>query len=121
MHKRLDTLLAAYESKGDKIRQKCQWFSAELLPEIICLYSWRAGQTENTWDSKFRFRDNSFCCIDRAEREYMSMMNSYGTYPEDHLMLKYSFPFAVFEGAWHVMPTKGHCFNQNLNAPVVSV
>lgn len=49
------------------------------------------------------------------------MMESYGTIPEDHFMLKHSFPIASFNGGWYVLPTKGHRFSKNLTAPIISV
>jgi len=136
LHKLLDRLLAAYEAKEmnvsdsllapiseSELVKRCGWFPGKLPPEIVSLYSWRGGQKKDAWESEFPFwfRDNSFCSIDRAEREYKSMMESYGVYPENHELLKYSFPFASFNGGWYVFPTKGQPFSSNLKAPIISV
>jgi hypothetical protein len=136
LHSQLDKLLAAYEDKGMKvsetmlpalteneIREQCTWFPGELTKEIISLYSWRGGQQNDAWETKhpFWFRDNSFASLARAKIEYQSMMDSYGKNPEDHEMLKYSFPFASFNGGWYVLPTRKHDFNPSLKSPVISV
>ncbi len=136
LHAALDRLLAAYESKGmrvsetlsppipeDELRSACDWFPGELPPEIVALYGWRGGHEEVAWGSKapFLFRDNSFCNIERARRAYDSMMSSYGSYSSDGRWLKYSFPFAEFDGAQYVLPARGHPFNASLKSPVISV
>lgn len=136
LHKNLDRLLSAYESKAMKvsesllppmleteIRSKCSWFPGELTEEIIALYEWRGGQEEDAWGTEFPFwfRDNSFCSLERAEFEYKSMMSTYGVDPEDHEMLKHSFPIAAFNGGWYVLPTKSHIFNSVLKRPIISV
>lgn len=136
LHLYLNNLLAAYEAKGMKvtnsllpalsekqIREECSWFPEELPEEIISLYSWRGGQEEDAGvsESPFLFRDNGFCSLERAQQEYKSMMASYGTNPDDHKMLKYSFPIASFNGGWYVMPMKSHSFNPSLKRPVISV
>jgi len=136
LHNLLDKLLEAFEAQGMKVSgsllapipepelvEKCSWFPGKLPPEIVSLYAWRGGQEKDAWESKFPFwfRDNSFCSIERAEIEYKSMMESYGVYPEDHELLKYSFPFASFNGGWYVFPTNGQPFSSNLKAPIISV
>ena len=136
LHMLLDRLLHAYESKEMHVSdsllpalskaelvERCKWFPGELPPEIVSLYSWRGGQEKDAWESRFPFwfRDNSFCSIERAELEYKSMMASYGIYPADHELLKYSFPFAAFNGGWYVLPTKGQPFSSTLKAPVIGV
>jgi len=136
LHVLLDELLEAYESKGmhvsdsllaplsqSELIDRCSWFPGELPPEIISLYSWRGGQLKDAWESEFPFwfRDNSFCSVERAQFEYKSMMDSYGIYPEDHELLKYSFPFASFNGGWYVFPTQGQPFSATLKAPIVGV
>ena len=136
LHRQLDLLATAYEEKGLKVKQtmlpgipeaelrkKCSWFPGELPEEIIALYEWSGGQVKDDWDVEypFWFRDNVFSRIDRAKVEYSSMMSSYGSYPEDHEMLKYSFPFAAFNGSVYVLPTKGHNLNSVLNKPIVNV
>jgi hypothetical protein len=136
LHRLLDALVYAYESNGLRVsksllpplsqsdlEKQCSWFPGELPQEIISLYSWRGGQEQEAWDEEFPFwfRDNSFCSIDRAKREYKSMMETYGAYPEDHELLKFSFPFAAFNGGYYVLPTKGQPFSTNLKSPIVSV
>ena len=136
LHELLNSLLSAYEQKDMKVsesllpglsegelREKLNWFPGEVTPELISLYGWRGGQEKDAWESEFPFwfRDNSFCSIERAESEYRSMMDSYGSYPEDHELLKYSFPFASFNGGWYILPTKGQSFSTNLKAPIISV
>lgn len=136
LHKLLDALLAAYESKGmsvsdsllsplheEELKHQCSWFPGYLPPQIISLYAWRGGQVKDAWETEFPFwfRDMSFCSIERAEQEYISMMQSYGSLPDDHEMLKYSFPFASFNGGWYVIPTRGQPFSSALKAPVICV
>lgn len=136
LHNLLDALVDAYESKGLRVgdsllpplskaelERRCRWFPGKLPQEIVSLYAWRGGQANEAWDEDFPFwfRDNSFCSIDRAEREYKSMMKFYGIYPEDHELLKFSFPFASFNGGWYVLPTSGQPYSPNLSAPIVSV
>lgn len=136
LHSKLDQLLASYESKGinvsnsllpalseAEIREKCFWFPAEVPQEIIALYTWRGGQAEEACDSEhsFLFRDNNFCSLDIIKKEYKDIMEYYGVNPEDHLMLKYSFPFATFQGSWYVIPANKHNFNPSLKHPVIAV
>jgi len=136
LHDLLNKLLSAYERKGMKLSEsllppisetelieQCSWFPGVLTPELISLYGWRGGQKEDAWESEypFWFRDMSFCSLERAKHEYDSMMKSYGSYPEDRELLKYSFPFASFSGGWYVIPTKGQPFSKTLRAPVISV
>ena len=136
LHEQLDKLLEAYESKGMTVRESllpgipepelkkmCTWFPGELPEEIVALYEWRGGQAKDAWEEEFPFwfRDNSFCSIQRAEYEYKSMMESYGTFPENHDMLKYSFPIASFNGSWYVLPTRSHNLDANLAKPIISV
>ena len=49
------------------------------------------------------------------------MMESYGIFPADHELLKYSFPFAAFNGGWYVFPTRGQPFSSSLEAPIIGV
>ena len=132
----LEKLLEAFESRGmnvgqsllpglseSELKDKCSWFPGELTEEIVALYEWRGGQEKDAWESEhpFWFRDNSFCSIERAKFEYGSMMASYGTYEPDHQMLKHAFPIASFNGAWYVIPTKGHNLASSLKRPIISV
>ena len=132
----LDKLLAAYESKGltvrdsllpgidaAKLMQRCTWFPGDMIPEIQALYAWHGGQEKGAWetDHPFWFRDNAFLNLDNAESEYASMMESYGSEFSDQVWMKYAFPFAAFNGAWYVIPTRGHPFSPNLKYPIVSI
>ena len=136
LHAGLDRLLAAYEQKGvavadtllpplepDALREACGWFPGELPPQLVALYGWRGGQEKDAWETEhpFWFRDMSFSSVARAEQEYASMMASYGLNPLDRGLLKFSFPFASFNGGWYVLPTRGHPFNTSLVCPVICV
>ncbi len=129
----LDNLLDAYEAQGinlessflppieeEEIKDLCTWFPTDLPKEIIALYGWRGGQKDDA-SSPFWFRDNIFHTLNIAKLEYESMMETYGSNPEDHELLKYSFPFASFDGSFYVLPSKGHLFNPNLDKPVICV
>ncbi len=133
LHGLLDDLLKAYESKGthiadtllppvaeEEIKEQCSWFPTELPQEIIALYSWRAGQKDDAQDP-FAFRDNTFHTLIAAKYEYESMMESYGVNPEDHDLLKYSFPFASYDGSFYVLPAKEYSFNVSHEKPIISV
>ena len=136
LHRLLDELLEAYESKGmrvsetllpphseSELRERCQWFPGELSPEIISLYTWRGGQASDAWVTEFPFwfRDNSFSNLEYAEQSYKSIMATYGLFPQDRELLKYSFPFAEFNGGWYILPTRGLAPGTQLKAPVISV
>ena len=136
LHEKLERLTAAFEAKGihvsksllpplpeNEVRARCHWFPRELSEEIIALYGWSGGQEKDAWEEEypFWFRDNSFSSLTRAETEYRSMMESYGSNPADHDLLKYCFPFASFNGSWFVLPTKGHPLDNRLPKPVISV
>jgi hypothetical protein len=128
----LDTLVRAYEEKGmivsllpgideAELRARCHWFPGTLPQELVALYGWRGGQAHWDEDHLFWLGDNLFPSLEMAEQEYASMMETYGTDPEDHEVLKYSFPFAAFNGGWYVLPTADHPFNSILPMPVLSV
>jgi len=136
LHSLLDELLSAYENRGMNLsssllppieerdlKNRCRWFPGELPREIISLYGWRGGQKKDAWASEhpFWFRDMSFCSIERAEYEYKSMMESYGSYPKNHELLKFSFPIASFNGGWYVLPTNGQPYSSKLTTPIISV
>lgn len=136
LHSLLDGLLDAYKRKGmdsgasllpaideSELKEKCKWFPSVLPPEIISLYGWRGGQEKDASESEypFWFRDMSFCSIKRAEIEYKSMMNTYGATPENHELLKSSFPFASFNGGWYVFPSREQRLNSNLKNPIICV
>jgi len=139
LHRLLEDLRLAFEAKSlnvsdtllppvneSELRERCDWFPGEVVPELVALYSWRGGQEPGPWDladidDPFWFRDYAFSSLAIAEREYQSMMESYGQIPEFHDMLKTCFPFAAFNGGWLVMPTTSHDFGRGLLRPIVSV
>lgn len=139
LHQLLEELRLKFEAKGlnvsgtllppledHEIREKCDWFPGEIVPELIALYSWRGGQEPGPWDladtdHPFWFRDYAFSSIAIAQQEYRSMMASYGQIPEFHDQLETCFPFAAFNGGWLVIPTMPHNFDEKLSRPIVSV
>ena len=136
LHAQLDTLSEAYEDKGlqvsknllpaldeQALAQKSIWFPGEMIAELIALYGWREGQEKDAWETEhsFLFRDNAFTSMARAEKEYESIMESYGAEPEDHDLLESSFPFAAFNGGWFVLPTGSHPYEDKFERPVISV
>jgi len=139
LHKLLEDLRSAYEAKSlnvsdtlrrplieQEIKEECQWFPGEIVPELVALYSWRGGQEPGPWeledtDYPFWFRDCAFSSLAIAKDEYQSMMASYGQIPEFNAALKTCFPFAAFNGGWFVIPTVPHDFDKGLIRPVVSV
>lgn len=48
-------------------------------------------------------------------------MDSYGSYEQDHQMLKHAFPIASFNGGWYVIPTRDHNLPSILKKPIISV
>lgn len=139
LHRLLENLRIAFEAKSlnvsdtllppwneHELRERCQWFPGEIVPELTALYSWRGGQEPGPWDLSdtdhpFWFRDCAFSSLAIAENEYRRMMASYGQTPEFHKALETCFPFAAFNGGWLVLPTTSHGFDKNLMRPVVSV
>lgn len=136
LHAQLDTLRAAYEEQGlmvsesllppvseAELAERCDWFPGDMTPELSALYGWHEGQEKGAWevDFPFWFRDCAFLRLDNAQREYRSMMTSYGLLPPYRGLLKYSFPFAAFDGNWFVIPTRGQDLDDSLAMPVISV
>ena len=136
LHAQLELLADAFESQGhdvrssllpgigeERLQELCSWFPGNLPEELVALYQWSGGQEKDAWEEEFPFlfRDNSFCSIERARFEYENMMMSYGAYPENREMLKFSFPFASFNGAWYVIPTNGHNLKSAIARPIISV
>lgn len=136
LHANLDRLVGAFEQKGmpvsggllppvpeDALRKACGWFPAELPLELVALYGWRGGRVSGARETEFPllFRDCAFASVETARAEYANIMASYGANPTDHALLKYSFPFAEFNGGWLVFPCKGQSLDSRLKAPVVSV
>lgn len=135
----LEELRLAFEARGmhvtpsllpgiapAELAKRCQWFPAELPPEIVALYGWHNGQKNQPWDEAFPFwfRDNGFSSIENAEQEYKSMMESYGKEMPASLAgvdLKFCFPFAAFNGGWYVFPCHGQALKSQVARPVVSV
>jgi len=135
LHKLLESLRLAFERKAhhvsasllpplpeSSLRASCRWFPEELPPELVSLYSWRGGQANGAWDEEFPFlfRDCGFSSPEVAAESYKSMMETYGSFPGDHDLLKRSFPFAEFNGGWLVMPVLEFGF-RGFHRPVVSV
>lgn len=81
--------------------------------EIIQLYMWRNGQSDNAEGEPdaFCFRDNTFISLERALGEYETYQKFYGQYSsseKDGFDLNLSFPFATFNGAWYVIVCGPH-------------
>lgn|SRR5512138_564068 len=136
LHVQLDALRVAFEAKGhhvsrsllpplheQELKERCTWFPGALPEELVALYAWRGGQGKGAHEEEypFWFRDCAFSSPERAEQEYKSMMESYGANPEDHELLKHSFPFASFNGGWLVLPCKDQRLDKRLQRPVISV
>ncbi len=138
-HDLLNKLTSNFESKGHSVKQslldpvpiseiaqRCEWFPADIPASVIALYSWRGGQAKDAWEEEypFWFRDMSFISLDQAEKEYISMMESYGvenSIEEDGIELKTSFPFAAFNGGWYVVPSSPNQWSGKHQLPVVCV
>jgi hypothetical protein len=138
LHDRLDKLLDAFEAKGLRVsdtllppipeaelRSLCSWFPERLPEELVSLYSWRGGQHPGPWDISepdhpFWFRDYAFSSIESAESSYSSLMAASNQYPEFHDLLVHCFPFAEFNGARLVMPTKANGLEPKLPRPIIS-
>ncbi|MEO0423010.1 MAG: hypothetical protein AAF184_11775 [Pseudomonadota bacterium] len=123
-HKAPDSLLPGLA--GDALDAQLGWFPSTLPQELRELYAWRAGQASDPWDAEFPFwfRDRGFSSIEIAKDEYSSMMESYGVENDptrDLVNLSDCFPFAAFNGAWYVVPCKGHGFDISVPYPVISV
>lgn len=136
LHTQLEALRLAFEKKQHSVtksllppipegelRARCAWFPTALPDEIVALYGWRGGQANDPWGEEFPFwfRDCGFCSPTRAAHEYHSMMESYGTNPDCHDLLKYSFPFAAFNGGWLVLPCRTQSLDIRLARPVITV
>lgn len=119
----LDALEQEFERKGhyvsrclneglskDQIREKTQWFNHELADEVVELYRWKNGQSQDAWEVEypFYFRDNTFCDLSRAEKTYRqvleldapALINSGLGRPD----LTTCFPFAEFNGEYFLIP-----------------
>ena len=134
---RLEELRMAFEAKGlhvspsflppvdeASLRQRCTWFPAQLPEELITLYAWHEGQSSDAWSDDgypYWFRDCAFSSLKTAESEYKSMMDTYGAHPQDHDLLRCSFPFAAFNGGWLVLPCQEQKLDIRLKRPVISV
>lgn len=117
-----DTLLPPIDAKT--LARECAWFPASLPEELIALYGWRGGQAEDAWNTEypFWFRDDAFCSLRNAQREYLSMMSGYASMPGiTGLTLTECFPFAAFNGGWLVLPCSAQTLDSRLARPVISV
>ena len=138
IHQLLEELRATFERKGKSVTStllphiseanlaaQCRWFPAALPEEILALYTWRGGQQLSDENAEpFWFRDVIFIAPDAAEREYRSMMETYGKLmPASSIGVELSrcFPFAAFNGGWYVFPCGGQALNLEFPRPIVSV
>jgi hypothetical protein len=136
LHSKLELLRLAYEAKGlkvtadlllplpaDEVRALCQWFPAKLPDELLGLYSWHNGQRRNDspGHAPFDFRDCAFVSVQDAEREYETMMRTYGANPPGATLLRNAFPFAAFENGWMVMPCQQQSLDPRFERPIISV
>jgi len=122
----LDALLEEFERKGnyvsrclneglsrDQIREKTQWFNHELTDEVVELYEWKNGQSQDGWEVEypFWFRDNTFCDLSRAEQTYRQVLELDApplmSSDSGGLDLTTCFPFAEFNGEYFVVPCVG--------------
>jgi hypothetical protein len=135
IHELLDQLRAAFIAKGQDVDSSLQpgLSRAEILEktrmlgfpfpeELIQLYTWRNGQSERGRMS-FSFRDNLFINLDRALAEYVELAGCSAelNFEEHGFHLKQSFPFAAFDGSWHVLVCAPHRLNSPHERPVVNV
>ena len=140
IHKLLDDLCKSFEEKEhhvsssllnsvseEEIKGRCKsWFPSAIPVSVIELYTWKGGQAKDAWEEEFPFwfRDMSFISLDQAEKEYKSMMESYGVYntlEEDGVVLNGCFPFAAFNGGWFVIPSSNHKWESKYKEPVICV
>jgi hypothetical protein len=143
IHNLLDQLSKTYEKKSHHVVQslidsvtasdlekQCeQWFPSKVPESVVMLYSWKGGQAKDAWEEKFPFwfRDMSFISfisLEQAKFEYESMMSSYGVdnlLEEDGIELRFSFPFAAFNGGWFVVPSSTHQWSDKYPEPVICV
>ena len=118
---RLEALRLAFEAKNQHVtprlqpglseaslRSLCSWFPSPLPDELVALYGWHDGQPSSAGEEPypFVFRDCGFTCVRNAEMDYHAIMNSYGTQPRLHELLKHSFPFASFDAGYLVLTCK---------------
>ena len=136
LRSRLDVLRLAFEAKKQhvspalqaglsetQLRNRCSWFPSRLPDELVALYGWHDGQPLPAGEERypFWFRDCGFTCIRNAEKEYESIMRTYGAKPPLQEFLKHSFPFAAFDGGWLVLPCKQRHPDSPYEHAVVSV
>lgn len=133
---KLEGMRAAFEARNPKttaglqpgltdaqIEERTAWFKAGLPGEIRTLYRWRDGYRDTGADRTppFWFRDYVFSPIEQAEKDYQSMMSTYGSDPGSRVLLADSFPFASLGGGWLVAPTKARSMTSDLERPIISV
>jgi len=135
----LDTLRAAFLAKScpvddylqpgltaEQIISKTRHLGLTLPDELIQLYTWRNGQSDEAEDATdaFVFRDNIFINLDRAIAEYADVLeyNSDGNSLEDDgVLLKNCFPFAAFQGSWYLVVCGPHRLKTQSRHPVIGV
>jgi hypothetical protein len=135
-HKKLDALRVAFDSRSPRttqhlqpglaeheIRAKTAWFPGALPQEIMSLYRWRNGFAEpDGFDGPpFWFRDYVFTPLERVEKNYRSMVETYGAIAPTADLVANSFPFASLGGGWLVLPAKAQSLQPKLQRPVISV
>lgn len=83
---------------SEYIFEKTKWFPYELPSEILALYKWRDGQNLDT-KTPFTFRDLQFVEIEKAQKNYESLISAYGQYDDCGIEVEKCFPFAECMGA----------------------
>lgn len=135
-HKKLDALRVAFDLRNpkttqhlqpglseDTIRAKTAWFPGPIPREIVALYKWRNGFAEPSgFDGPpFRFRDCVFTPLEMVEKNYRSMVKTYGAFAPTADVVAHSFPFASLDGGWLVLPAKAQSLQPKIQRPVISV
>lgn len=136
LHRGMDSLAAAYSAKSPKtvqylqpglsvsrVRERTPWFPRPLPPEVISLYQWRNGfaAPKDSAAIPFMFRDCVFLPLEQIQREYESMVSTYGRNPQDAELIASSFPFAALDGGWLVVSASKQTLMPALERPVISV
>jgi hypothetical protein len=98
----------------------------ELPEEIVELYGWHDGQQDDAEfePGSFVFRDNTFISLDRAVGEYGTMLRAYREPMagiDVGFDLEGSFPFATYEGSYHVIVCGPHRLDSPSPRPIVNV
>jgi hypothetical protein len=135
----LDTLRAAYLAKNcpvddylqpgltpEQIVSKTRQLGLTLPADLVQLYTWRNGQTDEAEDASdaFVFRDNIFINLERAIAEYAEVLeynSDSNTLEDDGVLLKNCFPFAAFQGSWYLVVCGPHRLKTQSRHPVICV